>query len=233
MRILRSPHLDEFGGYCRQIGGDHLWLWQVLDRQWGIARPGHESCCESRALGSDGVPHVRGDHAAGSGWNCQLLSNHVIDVPRWLEGSYLVHTELMLKKVCQPRVFEGTVSAWVRRRVGACDHSESGIFEHCQTRRRVGMGFHCKHAYSKLFDVRRLYRNAMDFAEHFQNPLPEGEEICVEARQGHRIGVQDQLIEPIPQDLAITEKFLEQRRKGLDIDESLVDVEDQDEWFVE
>ncbi len=61
---------------------------------------------------------------------------------------------------------------------------------------------------------------------HAQDASPEPTERLVDPGKGDRLGVEDQLRQPLAQHLPVPEQTREQRHKRLDVEQSLVHVED-------
>ena len=64
-----------------QVANHQVWLWEAVNRQRWIPRPGEQSPVHAHTLGAEGIPDMGRHHHAIGGLDAELLAG--VPVHRW------------------------------------------------------------------------------------------------------------------------------------------------------
>ena len=144
-----------------------------------------------------------------------------------LNARQALDAELSLEQVAQSGMFQRTETFRIRRRVRQRHEAKSVVAQSRQPVFDVGVSRHGEHRVLQRTHIVVGNVQTTGGRKHPEYALAKREEVDVVSRQRCRHRVHDQLAEPLPHRCRIAENALENRCYGLDVDEGLVDVEDE------
>ena len=141
-------------------------------------RARQQGALHAGGLGTNGVPHMAGDHAHVAQFDVELLSDMLIGGRCRLELLDAVDAEVLLEGLADTGLLQ-------RRRGGACGgigqrhQAETGLLETLKRRGDIGMGRHLGHARLELIDIVIRESDLMDVGDHLEGAHAERPEVGI------------------------------------------------------